>query len=314
MILNDLIVLKKISIFIPLICLVITVQAQSQHRYKDLIFKDVTVTADQSYNPNAAKDEKKAYLFDLYQPKGDDAMHRPLIIWMHGGGFKFGSKTAKGIKLWSTTFAQRGYVCAAINYRLSKKNPLFHFDELQKSSYYAVQDVKIAIEYFKRNAVRYHIDPNRIILAGNSAGGMIALQAAYSSNAELANMSGLSADTAAINKPRERVKVAAIINFWGAIYDLNWLKNANVPIVSVLGSNDSIVAPTHKAAPLYGGEDIHAKADELGIPNKLKVFEGYSHELQKHFDPIFPVGSKTKTRWLEAGQFSADFLYDVFYK
>ncbi|SDS58785.1 Acetyl esterase/lipase [Mucilaginibacter mallensis] len=279
-----------------------------------MIFTETTVDIDQSYNPAATKDEKKAYLFDLYQPKGDDARHRPLIIWMHGGGFKFGSKDAKGVALWSKTFAQRGYVCANINYRLSKKNPLFHFDELVKSSYYAVQDVKIAVEYFKHNAARYGIDPDKIVLAGNSAGGMIALQAAYSSNEELAKLAGLSNDTAAINKPQERVKVAAVINFWGAIYNLDWLKNVQVPIVSVLGSNDGVVPPTHKSAPLYGGEDIHAKADSLGIPNELKVFEGYSHELQKHFNPVFPVGEDTEKRWLQAGQFAADFLYNTLFK
>jgi len=306
--------LKRIFIFIPIFCFSIIIQAQNKHRYKDLIFDETTVDVDQTYNPGASQDERKAYLFDLYQPKGDNVLHRPLIIWMHGGGFKFGSKSAKGVELWSKTFAQRGYVCANINYRLSKKNPLFHFDELMKSSYYAVQDVKTAVEYFKRNAKRYHIDPNKIILAGNSAGGIIALQAAYSTNAELATMAGLQADTAAVSKPDERIKIAAVINFWGAIYDLNWLKNARVPIVSVLGSNDSVVPPTHKSAPFHGGEDIHAKADSLGIPNELKVFEGYSHELQKHFDPLFPVGADTQQRWLEAGQFSADFLYNTLFK
>jgi len=306
--------LKKIFLFIPLLTFSIGIQAQTQHRYKDLVFAQTTIDADQTYKPNAPKDEKKAYLFDLYQPKDDNALHRPLIIWMHGGGFKFGSKSAKGVQLWSQTFAQRGYVCADINYRLSKKNPLFHFGELLKSSYYAVQDAKLAVEYFKRNAARYHIDPDRIILAGNSAGGIIALQAAYSSNAELAKMAQLPADSAAVNFPDERVKVAAVINLWGAIYNLDWLKNARVPIVTALGSNDGLIAPTHKSAPLYGGEDIHDKATALGITNDLKIFYGYSHELQKHFNPFFSGGKATQQRWLQAGQFAADFLYNTYYK
>jgi acetyl esterase/lipase len=303
-------ILKSSLLFISILGFAFVSRAQTPHRYKDVVFQDVTVDKDQSYNPNAAKDDKKAYLFDLYQPVGDSSHHRPLIIWMHGGGFKFGSKTANGVKLWSKTFAQRGYVCAGINYRLSKRNPVFHFDVLLKSSYYAVQDVKTAVEYFKKNATRYHIDPDKIILAGNSAGGMIALQAAYSSNAELADMAKLPSDSAALNNPHDRIKVAAIINFWGAIYNTDWLKNANVPIVSVLGSNDSIVPPTHKDAPLHGGEDIHDKATALGISNELKVFDGYSHELEKHFNPLFSAGKATQGRWLEAGQFAADFLYN----
>jgi hypothetical protein len=87
------------------------------------------------------------------------------------------------------------------------------------------------------------------------------------------------------------------------------LKNTNVPIVSVLGSTDRIVPPTHKNAPLYGGLDIHKQADALHIPNELKVFNGYSHQLQKRFNPFFSGGKATQKRWLEAGQFAADFLY-----
>src|ERR1700761_3535569 len=118
---------------------------------------------------------------------------------MHGGGFKFGSKEAKGIQLWCKTFARRGYVCAAINYSLSKKYPIFNFDEMKRSCYYAVQDAKSAMVYFKKHYKEYNIDPDKIILAGNSAGGMIALQAAYSSNYELSKFAGI-ADVTSDNK------------------------------------------------------------------------------------------------------------------
>jgi hypothetical protein len=53
-------------------------------------------------------------------------------------------------------------------------------------------------------------------------------------------------------------------------------------------------------------------ADSLQIPNALKAYEGFSHELQKHFNP-FLVSRKTRRRWLEAAQFAADFLYDELY-
>lgn len=306
--------LKSQFIFSIFIFSYANLQAQTHHRYKDLIFPEIIIARDLSYNIAANDKEKSAYLFDLFQPKDDGELRRPLIIWMHGGGFKYSSKSAKNVQLWCKTFAQRGYVCVAMNYRLSKKNPVFNFNEFLKASYFAVQDVKTAVEYFKRNATLYHIDPGKIILAGNSAGGIIALQAAYSSNQELARQAKLPEDTAAVNKPRERVKVAAVLNFWGAIYNLDWLKNARVPIVSVLGSTDNVVPPTHKSAPLFGGKDIHQRADELGIPNDLDVFEGYSHELQKHFNPFFSGGKGTQARWLDAGQFAADFLFKTIIK
>jgi hypothetical protein len=65
---------------------------------------------------------------------------------------------------------------------------------------------------------------------------------------------------------------------------------------------------------MYGGSDINKKADALGIPNTLKVFVGYSHELQKHFNPFFSGDEGTQKRWLEAGQFAADFLYPLLFK
>ncbi|MBD1391668.1 alpha/beta hydrolase [Mucilaginibacter glaciei] len=277
-------------------------------RYKDLVFPNVEKTADLSYGPGETKDEKKAHLFDLYQPKGDKATARPLIIWMHGGGFKYGSKNAKGVEIWSETFAQRGYVCVSINYTLSKHYPFLHVDEFLRSSYYAVQDARQAVAFFKKNYKEYNIDPDKIILGGNSAGGMIALQTAYSSNVELAKLAALP-DSVAFSKQTEVTKVAGVISYWGAIYNLDWLKNARVPIVCVHGSEDRLVPLTHKDNPLYGSLSIHQKADELKIPNSFKLFKGYSHELQSHFNPIFGVSKKTKGRWLEAGQYTADFLY-----
>lgn len=296
------------------ICSVFILQAASAQspaglRYKDMLFKNITVDEDQTYYPDAPKDEKKAYLFDLYQPAGDTAIARPLIIWMHGGSFMFGSKKAKGAKVWGKTFAQRGYVCVCINYRLSKKNTLFHFEELLKSSFYAVQDAKRAVAYFRKNAAKYGIDPDKIILGGNSAGGFMALDAVYSKNEYFGHMANIpDADIANSGMPNE--PVYAIINYWGAIYNLEWLQNSKTPIISVHGSKDGLVPITHKNAPLNGSLDIKNKADELHIPNTLKIYEGYSHELQKHFNPFYE-GANAKKRWLEAAQFTADYLYGM---
>jgi dienelactone hydrolase len=308
MMLKNLFIFGLIFFFYP------QVQAQTKYRYKDFIFSDIRIDRDLSYNPGSVGKETNAWLFDLFQPRDDKEQKRPLILWMHGGGFKFGSKSAKNIQLWCKTFAQRGYVCAAVNYGLSKKNTIFNFNQFLKASYFAVNDVKLAVEYFKKNALVYRIDPDKIVLAGNSAGGIIALQAAYSSDEELAKLTKPAVAAGVVNKPEDRVKVAAVINFWGAIYNLNWLENARIPIVSALGSADNIVPPTHKSAPLFGGKDIHQKADELHIPNDLEVFAGYSHELQKYFNPFFSGGKGTKDRWLEAGQFAADFLFKTIIK
>jgi poly(3-hydroxybutyrate) depolymerase len=284
-------------------------QSPGNKRYKDVVFINVTIDKDKTYNPDAPKDLKKAYLFDLYQPQDDDATARPLIIWMHGGGFKFGSKISKGVRVWSRNFAQRGFVCASINYRLAKENALLHFDALLRGSFYATQDAKRAVAYFRRNAAKYHINPNKIILGGNSAGGFMALEAAYSNNEVFGRMAKLPDDEIKRSGlPHE--PILAVINYWGGIYNLDWLKNERTPIISVHGSKDGLVPITHKNAPLYGSLDIHHKADELHIPNTLKIYDGYSHELQKHFNPFFE-GPYAEARWLDAAQFTADYLYKL---
>ena len=261
----------------------------AQTVYKDMVFSDYSIEKNLSY----AGKTKKYARFDLYRPKTDGVTPRPLIIWMHGGGFKFGSKEATGVRVWCSSFARRGYLCAAINYRIGNKSLKFTYNELVTNCYRGVEDVRTALAFFKTHASKWGIDTTRIILAGNSAGGMLAIQTVYS------------------NDPAP-TGVAAIVNFWGGIFDTAWLRNARVPIVSVHGVQDGIVPYDHKGYPLYGSLPIHRVADSLHIPNALKAYEGFSHELQKHFNP-FIVSRATRQRWLEAAQFAADFLYKELY-
>ncbi|MBC7826497.1 MAG: alpha/beta hydrolase [Chitinophagaceae bacterium] len=277
--------------------------------YKDYITSELTIRKNLYYASNIpGETRKKYYRFDIYYAAKDSSTKRPLIIWMHGGGFKFGSKKAKGIRLWSKSFARRGYVCVAINYRLSKKNPLRNFTSLVQGCYEAVQDVTQAITFFKANEASFGIDTNLIILAGNSAGAIIALQTVYSSYSDLTKLidSGYESPPATDHNSSN---IKAVINFWGAIFNTAWLKNANVPIVSVHGKKDRIVPYDHKGSPLYGSFAIHQKADSLKIPNRVKTYDRYGHELQKHFIPILRSAA-TKRRWLTAGSFAADFLYN----
>jgi dienelactone hydrolase len=289
-----------------LLLLTLTTHAQPMQRYQADVFPDITIEKDRSYNPSSQEYEQ-AYLFDLYQPKDDTATSRPLIIWLHGGGFKYGSKSGIDGRFWAKNFSRKGYVCAAVNYRLSKYNPVSHFDELMTSCFYAVQDARIAVAYFRKNAAKYHIDPNKIILAGNSAGGVAALQAVYSTNQELGELANIPETNIKAGTPYQ--PVAAVVSYWGAMFNTDWLKNNNVPIVCVHGTRDRIVKATGNA--LFNGSiPIHQAADKLHIPNTLKLYDGYGHELHRHFNPFF-AGAATRKRWNTAAQFTADYLYHI---
>ena len=301
-----------------LIIIVMSLTASAQKtetpvKFKDFVFDDVNVQKNLLYKLNPAPDIKqKYYRFDFYEPAGDNTAYRPLIIWLHGGGFKFGKKKSGGLPLWSKTFARRGYVCACINYRLSKKHPFKNFADLAEGCADAIEDANDAIQFLKQHYLQYRIDTNRIILGGNSAGGMIALHAVYSSSAEMAILMHKE-DSAVSNHLHNPQHIAAVINFWGALFDLNWLKNSFIPIVSACGNKDRVVPYDDRKPPLYGSLAIHRKADSLQIPNRLKIYEGYGHELQKHFNPLF-AGPYAKKRWIDAGQFSADFLYEQLFR
>jgi acetyl esterase/lipase len=99
---------------------------------------------------------------DLARPKKRE-VHAPAILCIHGGGFRAGNREHHDrlcIQL-----AQRGYVAATVSYRLA---PKFQFPA-------AVNDVKAAVRWLRANANRYGIDPERIGVTGDSAGGHLAL-------------------------------------------------------------------------------------------------------------------------------------------
>lgn len=109
----------------------------------------------------------KPLLLDLYRSRNATAP-LPVIVFVHGGSWRAGNKAQ--LSAFNRQLARQGCAVAAINYR---KAPKWHFPA-------AVDDVFRAIDFLKANAAELQIDPTRIVLAGRSAGGQIALSAAYS--------------------------------------------------------------------------------------------------------------------------------------
>jgi len=99
---------------------------------------------------------------DLYLPQrkdGQDASKglRPLIIWVHGGAWRSGSKDRTP----AVRFVDEGYAVASVNYRLSQ-HAVFPAQ---------IQDCKAAVRGLRANAGKYGYDPNRFGAWGASAGG-----------------------------------------------------------------------------------------------------------------------------------------------
>lgn len=110
-------------------------------------------------------------VLDIYRPRRG-AVRQPLVIYVHGGGWRRGDSRTNGA---FTNFpdvlaslAARGYVVAAINYRLS--------GEARYPA--AVRDVNSAIAFLRLHASEWGIDPARIVLWGDSAGAHLAAMSA----------------------------------------------------------------------------------------------------------------------------------------
>jgi acetyl esterase/lipase len=107
----------------------------------------------------------------------------PCIVHIHGGAWERG-----GPGDWPQIhryLASRGYVVASIDYR---KVPAHRFPAPQ-------EDVGAALSFLKANAAHFRLDPHRFILTGRSAGGQIALLAAYTGDTSIRGVAGLYAPT-----------------------------------------------------------------------------------------------------------------------
>jgi dienelactone hydrolase len=158
---------------------------------------------------------------DLYRPVATEALPKtlPAMIFIFGGGYKKGSKSIGYIRDLCEHYAKRGYVAAAIDYRLIKDNPsavehpipappefsaiagleIRRLDQPDLGTLFRVvnaslQDTGNAIRWLKGNAAKYQIDPTRIGIGGVSAGALNALYAGHSE----APLLGPKAEVAAV--------------------------------------------------------------------------------------------------------------------
>jgi dienelactone hydrolase len=146
-------------------------------RYRDQVFSNVAVTNNIQYG--TAPDSQGtpvALRLDLYAPTGDTQGNRPALVWVHGGGFSGGDKGNPLPVDVATTFAKQGYVVVSINYRLlgsgCTSNP--GQPSCTIAALEAQHDAQAAVRWLRSHAGFLGIDPTRIGIGGESAGGITA--------------------------------------------------------------------------------------------------------------------------------------------
>jgi acetyl esterase/lipase len=233
----------------------------------------------------AEVDGHKLHL-DLYLP--EQVAHPALIVWVHGGGWRNGSKDNMPL----SGIVNKGFAAASVDYRLS---PVARFPA-------QIHDIKAAIRFLRAKQSEYGYDPDRFVIAGSSAGAHLAsLVGVTNGHPELEGRVGghlnESSDVQAIvsyfgasnlttilsqSTPHGlRMRVPALEQFLGARPEKN-------PQVAKLASPVFHVDPGDPPLMLLHGDqdpqmpvnqsiELQGRYRQLGLPVELEFVHGAGH-------------------------------------
>lgn len=239
---------------------------------------------------------KKQHLrLDLYEPKIDTSVERPLVIVVHGGGFIAGDKrdSSQQIVQYCDSLAARGFVVASIDYRkglvLQTKMGELILDstDFKRATLWAAQDLDSAIHFFRVHANELKINPHKIIALGNSSGAITALYNVYGNFENQAD---------------------AVVSLWGSVLDLDIDYSKKNPVLLIHGTED-VVLPFKRGRTMsldslkddelypgyrnflstftvrfespvfYGSGSLDSALAQNNVYHETLFLEGYGHEL-----------------------------------
>lgn len=252
-------------------------QTPAAVRYIEPVFDEVERTEDVPYREAENVDgELQTLALDIYEPVGDTAEQRPVIMLIHGGFFVFGNHKSDqwgAGPAFAQPFVERGYVVVSVQYRLRPDMGLFpdvDLAELEAAGLDAYDDSAAAVAWLQDHAEELRIDPEAIVALGPSAGGAIAWSLAW--------MQGSTA------RP-DPSGVPAAISVSGAPFPVSVTTGeplvapspGDVPVLAIHGTEDAIVGFDLAAEPC-------SQAAAAGVRCDLVPLEGVGHP---GIDPAF---------------------------
>lgn len=243
---------------------------------------------------------------DLYFPKKTEGQ-LPVTVYVHGGGWQNGDKSAGAGAMAIGELVKRGYLVASVNYRLA---PAYKFPA-------QIEDVKCAIRFLRAHTNEYNLDPKRIGVWGGSAGGhLVALLGTSDAKAGLEGKGGWSDQLSRVQAvvdmfgpadltvefPGGNPRIAQTVFGASSSKDevmkraspVTYITKDDPPFLILHGESDSLV-------PLSQSKKLHEQLKAVGVPSKLVVVKNAGHSFK-------PVGGTPQPDRSELTQMIADFF------
>jgi acetyl esterase/lipase len=225
---------------------------------------------------------------DFYKPKEAATQPRPLVVWIHGGGWQNGNKSS-GLGRLARFVASGDYVGASVGYRLT-----------DKGTWPAqIHDCKAAIRYLRANAGKLGIQPDKIGVWGSSAGGHLVSMLGTSGDVQEVEgdlgTTGVSSRVACVvdycgpsdflafglDSPRMNQPGQPVYKLFGGptkdkadlakqASPVTYVTKDDPPFLIVHGTDDRTV-------PFNQGERFHKAQKEAGINSTFIKIEGGGH-------------------------------------
>lgn len=276
-------------------------------RYTEVAyFKSTEITTGANIQFGIANDHlgnPDTLLMDLYYPNLgiDTSPKRPFIMLFHGGGFSSGDKQSGDIKDLCIHLAQRGFVCASVNYRIG-----YDFTEYgqYKARYRAIQDGHAAMRFVVNNANAVRIDTGWLFVGGQSAGSLLAMGMVYADPSELDSISLLYSATATSvelgnlytsgNNLTNTYSFKGIFNNWGGVATNEVDLNEMLPTVAFHGELDPTVLIDADNSFLHytlnGSRAIHNDLIANNICSEISIDTIGGHGIYRNASSVLRAG------------------------